>query len=74
MLKAFKRTAEELQTLRMRIKIKRLRRVADRLEAYLELYGPPSAGAWVCVADWIEVSPPALYRELAKRLRHPEQS
>ncbi|MEO1797419.1 MAG: cyclic nucleotide-binding domain-containing protein, partial [Pseudomonadota bacterium] len=73
-LRAFKRTAEELQTLRMRIEIMRLRKVADRLEAYLELYGPPRAGAWVRVADWIGVSPPALYRELAKRPRHPEQS
>lgn len=64
---AFKHTARELQTLRTRIEIMRLKRVADRLEAYLELYEPPETGEWVRVADWIGVSPPALYRELAKR-------
>ena len=66
-IKAFERTARELQTLRTRIEIMRLRKVADRLDAYLELYGPPEEGGWVRVADWIGVTPPALYRELAKR-------
>ena len=67
LIKAFERTARELQTLRTRIEIMRLRKVADRLDAYLELYGPPEEGGWVRVADWIGVTPPALYRELAKR-------
>ena len=40
-VKAFERTARELQNLRTRIEIMRLRKVADRLDAYLELYGPP---------------------------------
>ena len=66
-VRAFNRSAKELQTLRTRIEIMRLRKVADRLDAYLELYGLPDAGEWVRVADWIGVSPPALYRELAKR-------
>ncbi len=66
-VKAFERTARELQNLRTRIEIMRLRKVADRLDAYLELYGPPELGGWVRVADWIGVSPPALYRELAER-------
>lgn len=66
-VRAFKRTAKELQTLRTRIEIMRMRKVSDRLDAYLELYGPPEAGGWVRVADWIGVTPPALYRELGKR-------
>lgn len=64
---AFERTARDLQTLRTRIEVMRLRKVSDRLAAYLELYGPPEEGEWVRVADWIGVTPPALYRELAKR-------
>ena len=66
-IRAFERTAKELQKMRTRIEIMRLRKVSDRLDAYLELYAPPDAGGWVHVADWIGVSPPALYRELAKR-------
>ncbi|WP_051927686.1 hypothetical protein [Ruegeria halocynthiae] len=53
--------------MRTRIEIMRLRKVTDRLDAYLELYGPPEEGEWVRVADWIGVTHPALYRELAKR-------
>ncbi len=64
---AFERTAKELQTLRARLEIMRLRKVKDRLDAYIELFGLPEEGGWVRVADWIGVSPPALYRELAKR-------
>ncbi|WP_299735840.1 Crp/Fnr family transcriptional regulator [uncultured Roseobacter sp.] len=66
-IRAFERTAREVQTLRTRIEIMRRRKVADRLDAYLELFGHPKEGEWVRVADWIGVSPPALYRELAKR-------
>lgn len=66
-IRAFERTAKELQTLRTRIEIMRMRKVSDRLDAYLELYGPTEGGGWVRVADWIGVTPPALYRELAKR-------
>ncbi|WP_415919041.1 Crp/Fnr family transcriptional regulator [Tateyamaria sp. SN6-1] len=66
-IKAFERTAKEVQSLRTRIEIMRRRKVADRLDAYLELFGHPKEGEWVRVADWIGVSPPALYRELAKR-------
>ncbi len=68
-IKAFERTATELQTLRTRIEIMRLRKVADRVNAYLELFSPPEEGGWVRVADWIGVTPPALYRELARRRR-----
>lgn len=60
-------TAHELQALRSRVEVMRLRRVSDRLTAYLELHGEPKPGEWVRVADWIGVTPPALYGELARR-------
>ena len=59
--------AKELQALRTRIEILRLRRVADRLNAWLDCHGYPSKGEWINVAEQIGVSPPALYRELARR-------
>lgn len=59
--------AKEVQALRARIEILRLRRVTDRLDAWLLLYGMPPKGEWVRVANEIGVSQPALYRELAKR-------
>ncbi len=59
--------AREVQTQRARIEILRLRRVSDRLDAWLELHGEPEKGEWIRVADQIGVSPPALYRELARR-------
>ncbi len=59
--------AKEVQAQRAHIEILRLRRVADRLDAWLDLYGEPAKGEWINVADQIGVSAPALYRELAKR-------
>ena len=59
--------AREVQAQRARIGILRLRRVSDRLDAWLDLYGAPQKGEWIGVADQIGVSPPALYRELARR-------
>ena len=59
--------AKEVQILRARIEILRLRRVSEKLDAWLVLYGKPPKGEWVRVADEIGVSQPALYRELAKR-------
>ena len=64
--------AREIQSQRTRIEILRLRRVADRLEAWLDLYGEPEKGEWVRVANAIGVSQPALYRELARR-RKPQR-
>lgn len=61
--------AKEVQAHRARIEILRLRRVADRLDAWLELHGEPKKGEWIRVADQIGVSPSALYRELAQRKR-----
>ena len=66
-LAALSASAHEVQSLRSRVEVLRLRRLADRLDAYLALHGSPGAGEWVRVADWIGVTPPALYRELARR-------
>ncbi|UWR24653.1 MULTISPECIES: Crp/Fnr family transcriptional regulator [Roseobacteraceae] len=59
--------AREVQTQRARVEILRLRRVSDRLDAWLDLHGEPEKGEWIKVAEQIGVSPPALYRELARR-------
>lgn len=59
--------AKEAQAQRARIEILRFRRVADRLDAWLDLHGKPPKGELLMVAERIGVSPPALYRELARR-------
>ena len=59
--------SEEVRRLRARVEILRLRRVADRLDAHLALHDPPAPGGWAVVAEAIGVTPPALYRELARR-------
>ncbi len=59
--------AKKVQAQRARIEILRLRRVADRLNAWLDFHGEPVKGEWINVAEQIGVSAPALYRELAKR-------
>lgn len=64
---ALRQVFGQVQDLRSRIEILRLRRIADRLDAYIELKGEPMRGSWAEAADWIGVTPPALYRELAKR-------
>ncbi|WP_299822829.1 cyclic nucleotide-binding domain-containing protein [uncultured Jannaschia sp.] len=51
--------AREVQALRARVEVLRLLRLSDRLDAYLDLNGPPKQGEWVRVADWIGVSAPA---------------
>ena len=68
-LAALASSAREVQGLRARIEVLRLRRIADRLDAYTALHGSPEPGGWVRVADWIGVTPPALYRELGRRRR-----
>ncbi|MCK0166698.1 Crp/Fnr family transcriptional regulator [Jannaschia sp. S6380] len=65
--------AKEVQAQRARIETLRLRRVADRLDAWLDLHGEPRKGRWTEVANQIGVSPPALYRELARRRSRKEQ-
>lgn len=64
---ALARSAREVQALRARVEVMRLKTLRARLDAYLELQGPPGSGEWVQVADWIGVTPEALYRELARR-------
>lgn len=59
--------AKAVQAQRARIEILRLRRVSDRLDAWLDLNGEPPKGEWIKIAEQIGVSPPALYRELAQR-------
>ena len=68
-LAALATSAREVQALRARVEVLRLRRVADRLDAYIALHGRPEPGGWVRVADWIGVTSPALYRELGRRRR-----
>jgi len=59
----------EVQRQRMRVEILRLPRLDDRLDAWLALHPPPPRGGWVGVAEAIGVTPPALYRVLARRRR-----
>lgn len=66
---ALRRASHEVQALRTRMEVMRLKTLRERLDAYIELFGLPPKGAWVTVADWIGVTPEALYRELAKRRR-----
>ncbi|MFO6463429.1 Crp/Fnr family transcriptional regulator [Jannaschia sp. KMU-145] len=61
------RAALEIQALRGRVELMRLKRLSDRLDGWLELHGPPERGGWKAVADGIGVTPAALYRELARR-------
>lgn len=68
-LSALASSAQEVQALRSRVEILRLGGLADKLDAYVALFGQPDRGGWVRVADWIGVTPPALYRELARRRR-----
>ena len=70
-MELLERSAREVQAHRARIEILRLRRVADRLDAWLDLHGRPTRGEWSRVAEAIGVTPSALYRELAKRRQSP---
>jgi CRP-like cAMP-binding protein len=59
----------EVQRQRLRVEILRLPRLDDRLDAWLAVHPPPPRGGWVGVAEAIGVTPPALYRALARRRR-----
>jgi len=61
--------ATEVRLARLRGEIANLRRVTDRLDAWLIWHDEklPSKGQWRRVAQEINVTPEALYRELARR-------
>jgi CRP-like cAMP-binding protein len=61
--------AREVRTSRLRAEIISLRRVSDRLDAWLMWNdaGLPEKGRWHRVANEIGITPEALYRELARR-------
>lgn len=61
--------AGEVRQARLRAEILSLRRVADRLDAWLAWHDDclPAKGLWRQVAQDINVTPEALYREIAKR-------
>lgn len=61
--------SSEIQALRMRNEILRMRTVRARLDAWLlwQNLSLPSKGQWLSIAREIGVSPEALYREIARR-------
>ncbi len=61
--------AGEVREARMRAEIVSLKRVCDRLDAWLAWHDGslPEKGTWYRIAGEIGVSPEALYRELARR-------
>ncbi len=61
--------AHQVQQARYRAEMLSLRRVADRLEAWLLMTGGPlpPKGEWIALAAEIAVTPEALYRELASK-------
>lgn len=61
--------ADEVRKARLRAEIMSLKRVCDRLDAWLTWHdgGVPEKGSWHRFASEIGVSPEALYRELARR-------
>ncbi len=61
--------AGEVRVARQRAEIASLRRVCDRLEAWLTWHGGvlPEKGSWHHLAREINVTPEALYREIARR-------
>ena len=67
LLSLFAASAREVQAQRARVEILRMKRLSDRLDAWLALHGPPDQGGWTRVADAIGVTPAALYRELSRR-------
>lgn len=63
--------AGEVRHARLRAEIASLRRVADRLDAWLAWHEGvmPQKGQWHQLAGELGISPEALYRELARRRR-----
>lgn len=64
--------ASEIRDARLRSEILSLKRVGERLDAWLAWHEAlPAKGDWKNVAAEIGVSPEALYREIARRGRRP---
>lgn len=61
--------AGEVQRTRGRAELLSLKKVGERVDAWLSLNGgvPPDRGRWIDWAGELAVTPEALYRELAKR-------
>jgi CRP-like cAMP-binding protein len=61
--------ARDVQSARFRAEILSLRRLSDRLDAWLDINDGvlPDRGNWLVLAADLAVTPEALYRELAKR-------
>lgn len=61
--------AREVQRMRIRAEVLAIRKVGERLDAWLALTGDalPARGGWRQLADELGVSPEALYREMAMR-------
>jgi CRP/FNR family transcriptional regulator, dissimilatory nitrate respiration regulator len=63
-----RRLANELQLARFQAEVLSIRRVAARLDAWIEWNGEvPPKGEWVSLAAELAVSPEALYREMSRR-------
>lgn len=64
--------ANEVRAARLKAEITAHRRVCDRLDAWLTWHesGLPGKGEWHHLARELNVSPEALYREIARRNRH----
>lgn len=62
--------AREIRDARLRAEILSLRRIKERLDAWLAWHERlPARGDWKRVAEDVGVSPEALYREIARRRR-----
>jgi CRP-like cAMP-binding protein len=68
--------ASEVQRTRGRAELLSLKRVGERVDAWLALNGgaAPDRGGWADWANELGVSPEALYRELARRREPPSRS
>jgi CRP/FNR family transcriptional regulator, dissimilatory nitrate respiration regulator len=66
-----RRFASDVQAARLWAEVLSLRRLSDRLDAWLDLNGSalPARGRWLALAAELAVTPEALYRELARRRR-----
>ncbi len=67
--------ARELQSARRRCELLTHRTVSEKLNAWLDWRGDvPAKGQWKSLAAELNVTPEALYRELARRGARPENS